>query len=575
MALDTNGGVVAGRLFTPYGNSRYSSGAFPGEYGFTGYFADTVTGLNYAHARYYDPAAGQFISADTVSAGGLNRYAYVGGNPETTTDPSGHCPWCIAAVIGAVVGAAISYGTQVAQNVANGGSLTDASTWTNVNWGQVGEAALVGGLVGLTGGLATAGLAAGIGAAGLSGVAAAAADAAGTVAIGAGEGALGQIGDNVIHGRNWSDGVAQAALVGAVTAGIGVGVGVGARAIARRIAQAASDGADAGASSVASEAGNDAEAGAGDTPSGSGDTASDASGDNGGEGGGGCGESFAPTTLVATPHGERTIGSLTVGTQVVAYNPATKHSSVQTVQHVFIDHDSDLLDVTLRSTPTRGPPAAHHSQHSQKQPAAAASHEETVHTTASHPWLSAARGWVRAGKLRLGERVLRADGTTATVVGLHVVSGAASMWDLTVSRVHTFAVGAGQFVVHNCEDTWAKVKKLSNGQTKAEFREGAANCQFCGRAFKPGEARIIEHAYPRSLALQANPSQEVYDQFVQDVDIFSVVCNSCNAVKGAKLPGEFRVSGGGVEGLDDMLSQKITTIASRYNLPNPLADPEE
>jgi hypothetical protein len=36
------------------------------------------------------------------------------------------------------------------------------------------------------------------------------------------------------------------------------------------------------------------------------------------------------------------------------------------------------------------------------------------------------------------------------VVGLKVVPGAQEMYDLTVSNVHTFAVGAGQWVVHNC-----------------------------------------------------------------------------------------------------------------------------
>ncbi len=55
-----------------------------------------------------------------------------------------------------------------------------------------------------------------------------------------------------------------------------------------------------------------------------------------------------------------------------------------------------------------------------------------------------------AGKLRVGEPVQEADGATAIVVRLHVVPGAASMWDLTVSTVHDFAVGAGAFVVHNC-----------------------------------------------------------------------------------------------------------------------------
>ena len=36
---------------------------------------------------------GQFTSADTLLAGGLNRYGYVGGNPTTATDPSGHMLW--------------------------------------------------------------------------------------------------------------------------------------------------------------------------------------------------------------------------------------------------------------------------------------------------------------------------------------------------------------------------------------------------------------------------------------------------------------------------------------------------
>jgi RHS repeat-associated protein len=90
-ALDTSGNVQASQLFGPYGQVRYSSGTMPGSYGFTGQHTDSSTGLDYFNARYYDPAAGTFTSADTVLAG-LNRYGYVAGNPETLTDPSGHRP---------------------------------------------------------------------------------------------------------------------------------------------------------------------------------------------------------------------------------------------------------------------------------------------------------------------------------------------------------------------------------------------------------------------------------------------------------------------------------------------------
>jgi RHS repeat-associated protein len=52
------------------------------------------TGLMYYRARYYHPALGRFVSADTVvpEAGNpqaLNRYAYVLGNPIRLIDPSG------------------------------------------------------------------------------------------------------------------------------------------------------------------------------------------------------------------------------------------------------------------------------------------------------------------------------------------------------------------------------------------------------------------------------------------------------------------------------------------------------
>lgn len=88
-SFDSAGNVTSAQLYTPYGVSRYSSGSSPTSHGYTGQVADGSTGLDYYNARYYDPVAGQFTSADTVDDG-LNRYSYVAGNPTTATDPSGH-----------------------------------------------------------------------------------------------------------------------------------------------------------------------------------------------------------------------------------------------------------------------------------------------------------------------------------------------------------------------------------------------------------------------------------------------------------------------------------------------------
>jgi RHS repeat-associated protein len=89
-------GVIAAQLFGPYGQARWAGGSMPTTFAFTGQRADATTGLDYYGARYYDPAAGTFISADSVlgKGAGLNRYAYVAGNPETLTDPTGHRRAC-------------------------------------------------------------------------------------------------------------------------------------------------------------------------------------------------------------------------------------------------------------------------------------------------------------------------------------------------------------------------------------------------------------------------------------------------------------------------------------------------
>ncbi len=90
-AVNPSGAVTASQLYAPYGNVRFQSGTLPTDRGFTGQRADAATsGLDYDNARYYDPVAGQFTSADTTLAGGFNRYGYVAGNPETWVDPSGH-----------------------------------------------------------------------------------------------------------------------------------------------------------------------------------------------------------------------------------------------------------------------------------------------------------------------------------------------------------------------------------------------------------------------------------------------------------------------------------------------------
>jgi RHS repeat-associated protein len=80
------------QLYSPYGTRRYTVGTLGTDKGYTGQFHDNVTGLDYYHARYYDPVAGVFLLPDRVQGNkqGMDPYSYVAGNPETKTDPTGH-----------------------------------------------------------------------------------------------------------------------------------------------------------------------------------------------------------------------------------------------------------------------------------------------------------------------------------------------------------------------------------------------------------------------------------------------------------------------------------------------------
>jgi RHS repeat-associated protein len=59
--------------------------------GFTGQWFDLATGLQYNHHRWYDPAAGRWLSEDPIgfAGGDGNLYRYVGNQVNTYLDPSG------------------------------------------------------------------------------------------------------------------------------------------------------------------------------------------------------------------------------------------------------------------------------------------------------------------------------------------------------------------------------------------------------------------------------------------------------------------------------------------------------
>ena len=59
--------------------------------------------LIFYQSRFYVPALGRMVQADSIVPGGvqgLDRYAYVGNSPLVYVDPSGHTPVCVYGDLG-------------------------------------------------------------------------------------------------------------------------------------------------------------------------------------------------------------------------------------------------------------------------------------------------------------------------------------------------------------------------------------------------------------------------------------------------------------------------------------------
>ena len=144
LTTDTSNNPTGDQRYYAYGKQR-DLVPVATDHQFTGQKLDG-TGLQYYNARYYDPTLGTFISPDSIvpDPGTLidyNRYAYSRANPLKYNDPSGHCPWCITAGIGAAIGGANTGATYML--------TTDYSNWHGSEIATVvGAGALAGGLIG-------------------------------------------------------------------------------------------------------------------------------------------------------------------------------------------------------------------------------------------------------------------------------------------------------------------------------------------------------------------------------------------------------------------------------------------
>ena len=156
---DASGAALAINAYDEYGAPGSSNA---GRFQYTGQMWLPEAGLYHYKARAYAPSLGRFLQSDPIlHAGGMNLYAYVGGDPVNARDPSGLCPPCLLPfVVPAIAGGVTAYGQYLDElhdgvPGINGWSVgaaflagTGSAALTEVNpwWGGAAALATVGAL---------------------------------------------------------------------------------------------------------------------------------------------------------------------------------------------------------------------------------------------------------------------------------------------------------------------------------------------------------------------------------------------------------------------------------------------
>ncbi|WP_123821480.1 polymorphic toxin-type HINT domain-containing protein [Kitasatospora cineracea] len=143
--------------------------------------------------------------------------------------------------------------------------------------------------------------------------------------------------------------------------------------------------------------------------------------------------SFSPDTQVLMGNGTtKPIVDLLSGDQVEAADPDTGvDQGARTVTATWINHDDDLVDLTIRTDDST---------------------DQTLHTTSKHPfWDATTKAWTPADKLAPGDEITTNTGTHIRVEAVVSTPGAADRYNLTVTELHTYyvLVGTTPILVHN------------------------------------------------------------------------------------------------------------------------------
>ncbi|MCA9647684.1 MAG: hypothetical protein KC492_43640, partial [Myxococcales bacterium] len=160
---------------------------------------------------------------------------------------------------------------------------------------------------------------------------------------------------------------------------------------------------------------------------------------------------FAAGTIVLTPEGGKAIDEIRPGDLVWSQDEITGDVSAQRVARTFATTPAqELIELSLKDDDA---------------------HEDVIRATREHPFWVAGRGWSAAASLRIGDKVRQISGRWLRVQAASSAPQRETVYNLEVSKTHTYFVGElGAWAHNQCETGGGG----GAGGTYGQLRRGGA-----------------------------------------------------------------------------------------------------
>lgn len=232
---------------------------------------------------------------------------------------------------------------------------------------------------------------------------------------------------------------------------------------------------------------------------------------------------FVAGTMILTATGLVAIENIEAGDKVISTNTETFEVAEKAVLETYVRETFELVDLTING--------------------------ELIKTTHDHPFFVKDVGFVNAGELYLGDKLLDSNGNTLIVEDSkgEILNEPVKVYNFQVEDFHTYHVGKNDVLVHNATDAYKALRKVTPSQ-KSRDAVNRDNIRKDGKLIDPVYGYEVErYEADHIMPLKEITEQPGFDQLSFEdqravVDIPENIMGlgkATNASKGAKPISEW------------------------------------